>query len=202
MFVTEALCYLQERIVSLRVALLWLLLWGCALSTAVEPLARLPWLAIVSALFIVAFRLWDDLADLEHDRRHSPGRCLVRATNLRPFHTAQWLLITLLAVLLVTVGSAHALAFVCLVAVMFAMYRLTSGRAELRPFRQVAVLSKYPVFVLLVAHSPGDSGALLAALIAYLPPLIDEFRSSGAALLLPAVILTGFVLLAWLALTT
>jgi hypothetical protein len=203
MFRAESCQYLRERILKARIGLLWLLLLIGGLLTNAEPLTHLPWLALGSALFILAFRLCDDLADLAHDRAHHPQRCLVRSVDLQPFRAAQWFLFALLIWLLAMVAEGgRVLAFLVLVVAILALYRVTRNQAGLRPLRTVLVLAKYPAFVLLLARRPSEPGALLVALGIYLLPLLDEVRVSGLCILLPAATCVGLACLTWLALAT
>ncbi len=203
MFATEAREYLSERILRPRIGLLWLLLLaGTALADSVE-LDRLPLLALAGALFILAFRLWDDLADREHDRLRHPRRCLVGSADVYPFQLAQWLLLAALAGLIgMLMDVARALAFLGLLVAFLALYRATRNRPDLRRLREVLVLAKYPVFVLLLARRPDAPVALLAAFGVYLPPLLDEARGAGAGILAPAALFIALLFLAWLGLTT
>lgn len=191
MFATEAGLYLKERILRPRIGLLWLFLLACTV-----PVAGVGWLWMfpTTVLFILAFRLWDDLADLDHDRAHHPGRVLVRSLDLRPFHAVHWGLLA--ATALALTGGARTATFLALVATMLANYRLTAGRPALRPLRVALVLAKYPALVLLVAGQPGEPNALGAAAAAYLVPLADEVRDSGTAVLAPAALLSALALLA------
>lgn len=200
MWTADELAYLKVRMLNPRIGLLWLLLLGCA-----EPgsAVGLPAVALVAALFILTFRLWDDLADLDHDRIHHSERLLVRAPNLRPFRVAKWALLAALAALLgVVAGSAQALLPLVLMTILSATYGITDGRPALRPTRLALVLGKYPAFVLMMARDPGEPLVLMAAAAAYLPPLFDEVRSSGQAVLLPATLLLGLASSAWLILFT
>lgn len=203
MFVTEVRCYLHERILKVRIGLLWLWLLACMSFAVTDPFSSLPWLATGSALFILAFRLWDDLADRDYDRQHYPGRCLTRTTKTIPFFTSLWLLLAALTLLLYSFeGIWRALAFLILIVAFFVIYRLTARQPKLRSLRVTLVLAKYPAFVLLLADYPGKSGALLVALVAYLPPLLDEVRSTGTAMLVPTAAIAALAALSWLALTT
>lgn len=198
---TEAYAYLAERILQMRVLLMWLLVLTGAVLTASDPVTRWPWLAIISALFIVAFRLWDDLADLTYDRRHHPERRLVRSAHLQGFRAALWLLlIGLTALVFFVAGAGRALAFSLLLVAFVAIYVLTAARPDLRALRAALVPVKYPALVVLLAEMPGDRSVAAVALGLYLPPVIDEVRSTGAGVLLPAAVV-GIAILAWLALT-
>lgn len=198
MFTTEAVSYLSERILTIRVGLVWLMLLVGVLLTS----AHLPWLAVATALFILAFRLWDDLADLAYDRQHHPQRCLVRSADVKTFHVAQWTLLAGVAGMVqLFAGSTRALIFLGLVMGLFAIYRATAQRPRLRSLRVILVVAKYPAFILLLALRPGDSFVLIVALAAYLLPLLDEIRSSGPGILVPAAGFVGLSLLVWLFLT-
>lgn len=203
LFVTDGFCYLSERALKMRVGLVWLLVLAAALFSVAEPLIRLPWLVVTSLLLVLAFRLWDDLADLEHDRLHHPRRCLVRTAQLRSFHVALWLMIAGLTILLCcTVGGARASAFIALLVAFLALYRATAMWRDLRPLRVSLVLAKYPAFVLLLSDDPGDRTTLVLALATYLLPLADEVSSTGAIILLPAAAFLGVSILVWFSLTT
>lgn len=200
MWNADQLVYLKVRMLNPRIGLLWLLLLGCAMPGSA---AGLPAVALLAALFILTFRLWDDLADLTHDRIHHSERLLVRAPSLRPFRVTKWALVAALAALLgVVAGSTQALVSLLLVAILSATYGITNGRPDLRPTRLALVLGKYPVFVLMLASDPGEPLVLMAAVAAYLPPLFDEVRSSGQAVLLPATLFLGLASSAWLIMLT
>lgn len=200
---TEGHQYLGERILKVRIVLLVLMLLTGVVVTRADAMANLHWLLLATCLFVLAFRLWDDLADLEFDRLHHPDRCLVRSADLRPFYAAQWLLLASLAVfLLVFPQEGRILPFLGLVAAFLAIYRVTTGRPRLRSVRTALVLAKYPAFVLLLAHGPDEPATLLTALVVYLLPLLDELRSAGPGMLVPAALLVGLTFLAWLGLST
>ena len=201
MFATDARCYLEERVLNLRVVLVWLLVLVGVLVTTADPLSQLLGLAIITVLFILAFRLWDDLADLEHDRKHRPERCLTRVQNLWPFHALLWLTAAVVFnLLLLLAGEKRALCFLAMVAIFAVSYRLTEGRPALRPLRVLLVLAKYPTFVLLLADEPLDGSSVLVALGVFIPPLVDEVRSAGPDILLPAATFFVLVAIGWLSL--
>lgn len=203
LFATEARRYLDERILKPRIGLLWLLVLIGLLLVAAQPSSRWVLLASVSAMFVLAFRLWDDLADLAHDRNEHPERVLARSERIGSFRAALWLLMAALAVLVYFFGGiGRVVALVVLVAVLFANYRATAFRPGLRPTRAALVLAKYPAFVALLAAAPGDRIVPAVALGVYLPPLIDEVRSTGIGVLLPAAAVLGIGFLGWQVLTT
>ena len=196
MWTADGLSYLKARMLSPRIVLLWLLLLGCA---APGSGVGLPALSLAAALFILAFRLWDDLADLAHDREHHPERLLVRTPDLHLFRVSKWALLAALAALLgVVVGNTQVLVLLVLVAILSATYGITNGRPALRSARLALVLGKYPAFVLMLTRDPGEPLVLMAAAAAYLLPLIDEVRGYGQGVLLPATLLFGLASSAWL----
>lgn len=201
LFATEARAYFGERILRPRVVLMWLLVLIGILLTTSAPMSRWPWLAVTSALFILAFRLWDDLEDLAYDRAHHSERCLVRSAHRRTFYAALWMLLIGLAALLFFVwGGGRALAFIAMLVAFLAIYALTAMRPDQRAVRTALVLVKYPGFVVLLADAPGDRMVAAVALGLYLPPLVDEVRSAGTGVLVAAAGVLGIAALAWLAL--
>lgn len=199
MFATEAACYLGERILRLRIVLVWLLVLSGVLLTAADPLSQLPVSGIMAALFVITFRIWDDLEDVDHDREHHPGRCLGRAQDLRPFRVALWLLVAGLAGLLfLFIDARRILPYLGLVVIFIVMYRVTGKRPALRSLRVALVPAKYPAFVLLLTHAPDDPLVPWVALGVYLLPLVDELRSTGPVILLPAAAFLALASLAWL----
>lgn len=203
MFRTEGFQYLGERILTVRVVLLALVLLTGVVLTGTAPMAHLHWLILATCLFVLAFRLWDDLADLEFDRVHHPDRCLVRSADLRAFYLAQWFLLASLAgALMVIADFGRVLSFLGLVAALLVIYRVTADRPRLRPLRMVLVLAKYPAFILLLTQRHGEPVTLLTAFVSYLLPLVDELRSTGHGMLGPAALLLGLTFLGWLGLST
>lgn len=202
MFAAECVRYIKERFFQLRILFLWLLLFAAVSLNGAERLDQLPWLAFAGALFVFTFRLWDDVADLEYDRRHYPQRILVRSDNILYFQLFLWLLVAgLTGLVLAVAGNVRALAFLAMVAVLVVTYRVTGKRSSLRGVRVSLVLAKYPVFVLLFATKPGNPLVLLSAFGVYVLPLLDETRSTGRSVLLPATTLAGVLALVWLGLT-
>jgi hypothetical protein len=77
--VAELVAYGSERIAKVRIALLVALVAG--LGFAVERPQDIAAAAIrvaLVALLVIQFRLWDDIADREHDRERYPERVLQR----------------------------------------------------------------------------------------------------------------------------
>ena len=84
---SPAAAYLRTRFPASRfgplaLALVLASFAGEAVPGAGNLLRRL----VLAACLIVQFRIWDDLADRERDRRRHPGRVLVAVRRLGPFH--------------------------------------------------------------------------------------------------------------------
>lgn len=114
------------------------------------------------ALMLLAqFRLWDDLADLDRDRRDHPDRVLAAATDATPFvATCVWLGILNLLVAAVRGGVLGACLTASLDAAAAVWY--TARPAARTAATDLARLTKYPVFVLLLAGASGSPSSSLA----------------------------------------
>lgn len=191
--------YLSSRILCARIVLLWVLLTAATALTAAEPLLRLPWEVLGCALFITAFRLWDDLADLDFDRRHHPQRVLVRATSLTCFFLALWTMVTLLVGLVTLLaGGIRALGLLLLVSAFWFLYRIDRAQVLRRAWRRVLVLVKYPIFVLLLAADPTGVLTVLTVTGVFVVLVLEEARDGGVAVLCPAAALLGAAIVVWL----
>jgi 4-hydroxybenzoate polyprenyltransferase len=198
-FRSEIRQYLVSRILRLRIALLWILLTVATAFTADEPLHWLPWQALAAALFIAAFRLWDDLADLDFDRRYHPQRVLVKATNLTGFHLTFAMLIPLLAGLVALLsGTPRAISLLLFVSAFWLLYRIDRTQALRRNWRNVLVLAKYPIFILLLASEPASVLTTLTAAGVFAVLVLEETRDGEVAVLGPAATLLGGACLVWL----
>ena len=146
--------YTTTRLASARIGLLWFGLTGSALlvsSWHVMDYATST--AILAALLIVQFRLWDDLADLQHDAHHHPQRVLVRTV-----HRYKFVLLCVVAtlpsvwILWLWRDLAQLLVYAGLCAVMGTLYTASSQWPRIA--RGHLVLLKYPVFTWLCAVNP------------------------------------------------
>jgi len=109
-------------------------------------------------LLLAQFRLWDDLVDRERDRERHPHRVLARTSRVKAY-----------VVLCVAVAIGNALILGAreraqLALSLFVALTVLLGAAYTRPYRTPATdlirLTKYPVFVLLIAASdPRGYGA-------------------------------------------
>jgi hypothetical protein len=121
-------------------------------GTALDPLRWM--IATPIALSLVAqFRLWDDLADRERDRETHPERTLVRAESVAPFAmTCAGLAAVNVLLLLAWNGLAGAASLAALDGAAVAWYLWRPKRRTASS--DLALLAKYPAFVVLLAPSP------------------------------------------------
>ena len=115
-----------------------------------------------AALLLAQFRLWDDLADRERDRRAHPHRVLVRSADTTTFVAAcVWLGVLNLCLAAWRGGVVSASVFALLnagAAIWYGARPATRSAAS-----DMAVLAKYPVFVLILAGNLASDGWALAA---------------------------------------
>lgn len=180
----ELFAYARERIATLRIALLLAFIAG--LGFAVEKPHDLSDAVIriaLTALLIIQFRLWDDIADREHDRERHPERVLQRhrgrATPFLVLFGA--LTVPILALLFAFENPAWRIAAYGALAVGLAVVYGGQATAHGRVMRMGWVLLKYPVFVLLPFSSPGSPNAWVAAAIAYLVLMLYDWATSPDA---------------------
>jgi hypothetical protein len=118
---------------------------------------------------VTQFRLWDDLADRDHDQTTHPGRAMVRHPRA-PFVTAVLSLGVFNVVALAALGSwTSSVALAALDLAFWLAYRLRrSPRAA--AWRFVVLPLKYPAFVAVLATAMGTPAAGVlapAAVLAY-----------------------------------
>jgi len=150
------MAYLRTRLCTWRMFRLWLLVVAVAAISAfpasVDACIRLGSMAL---LLITQLRLWDDMADLPHDRVNHPDRVLVHAASLRSFQTvlAGMMIATVVALLLQ--GDAWRLmTYAGLVSLLAFLYHGGLGAALGRGVQVALVLVKYPAIALLSAVGP------------------------------------------------
>jgi len=169
--------YLAERLpLRLVLPVATLLSAAARVGSGCVPPWTAAWDAVAITGFFAQFRLWDDLADRERDRRRHPERALVRASSLRPFRVCAAALGILNAAI---IGLAYRgvvpLALSAAIAMLTSLcYRAGSGRSIVRDH---LLLLKYPVFTAIVATARpvGRPIALAcAALAVYLGACLYE----------------------------
>ena len=168
--------YARTRLASGRAALLGALVAAAAL--AADGFAHALAVALMALFLVAQFRLWDDLADLPHDRVRSPERVLVRAADLGPFRLVLGAsLAAALIVLAAAWSPSHAIGYALLVAALAALYRWLPPGA--RRARTVLALLKYPAFVLLLASAPATLRAAGCAAALYLLLLLVDLADEA-----------------------
>lgn len=172
---SELFSYLQTRLLRWQIALLWAVLIATLLvSVGIigSPAAQLTQ-SVLLLVAILVFRLWDDLADREHDRLRHPERVLVKAQDLTPFIVV--LVAGLLSVAFLLRGDVRQLlVYLGLVALLAVLYHSPLEKVLARSARSGLVLLKYPLFVsLLVTPS---FRAWLAGIGLYVLLLVYEWR--------------------------
>jgi len=165
--------YVRERIFSVGVAAAVLLVtFGAQILTRGSSGPGSD--AGLAVLLVIAFRMADDLADRDRDRRRHPDRALVRARTIRTIVIlagALWCVACLLAARSAGVGAAAFL--MVFTAALGAWYVLRGSTDGANRF----VLAKYPAFVIVIA---GPSQALTltgatTAVVVYLAACVYEW---------------------------
>jgi 4-hydroxybenzoate polyprenyltransferase len=141
--------------------------WGDGLSAT--PPFEVGGAAASVALFVVRYRIWDDLADRDRDRRHFPNRVVVTHAP-STFRRVHWLLFAAHTTLFSATGAAAALSGLVVLELAFVgAYRWRNHLAPLA-WRFPVLLAKYPAFVLVTAlagPAPTFDRVIPAALAAY-----------------------------------
>jgi SAM-dependent methyltransferase len=181
--VAEIFAYAGDRILTVRMALLIALVAG--LGFAVEKpydLANAAIRVTLVALLVIQFRLWDDIADREHDRERHPERVLQRHEGrATPFLVLLGVLtVPILALLFTFENAAGRIAAYGALAAALAVVYGSHATAHGRLMRMGWVLLKYPVFVLLALASPTPN-AWVAAAVAYLVVVFYDWATSPDA---------------------
>lgn len=197
--------YARTRLVCRRVVALWLLLIGALLAAApVPPLGSVLAEAGFLGLAIALLRLWDDLADLPHDRAKHPHRVLATSSNLTCFRALAGIGLPLLGLALLP-DLRRVVVYGALLGILAWLYHGRMAAGLSRPARTYLVLVKYPVLVFVGGAGP-SARALLVGLVFYGLLCIHEWHddqelqaaSSGQAGLAVGV---GSVIIALLFLT-
>jgi hypothetical protein len=168
----DLVAYGRERIVTRRILLLVVFIMGLTfIAEQPRTITDIAIRSLLVAVLIVQFRIWDDLADRDFDRRHHPERVLARIDCISPF----WFLLGALgalAIVLLFVYQATAFQFGCYVMLLtlFALLYVGTRRIPSRHrfWRVQSVLLKYPAFVFLAVKSPSSAWMPVAAATAYL----------------------------------
>jgi hypothetical protein len=125
-----------------------------AVAAVAWPSSWADWAAngILAFLVVVQLRLWDDLASVEADRRHSPERVLCKAKSLRGF----WIVLVLLSLINTTLlgifkNVNSVTVYQTIMAFLAVWYSLLSRFTRDPIFCSLVVLIKYPGIVVLLS---------------------------------------------------
>ena len=199
MFVHELSRYIVTRILNMRIFALWLLLTTLTVWTSSGPFTQWPLYSLSCALFILGFRLWDDLSDLRYDREQYPDRLLVQTERFAYFYATLWTVVAVLTWLVfVTLGADRALIFLAIIAAFWVLYRLNDFHPLSRSARGALVPVKYPLFILLLATDPGSLFSIMAGTGIYIAAVLDEMKDNGVSVLWAALPLTGAIIGVWM----
>ncbi len=182
-FAEDLSAWVLTRLAVARVGLLWLALW-LALSLCAQFVAREFFSftaigsALLAALLLIQFRLWDDLTDRAYDAALHPHRVLMNTPYLRGFWLVCIALVLPVAGVLSLNGVDHLLAYAALLAAMAALYAVADRLPRL--LRAHLVLLKYPAFLWLCVWNVSADRWLFAALGLYLALSLYEIASDAA----------------------
>jgi 4-hydroxybenzoate polyprenyltransferase len=173
---SELAAYARERLCVWRIGALWALITGlCFMLTPLPGLRATLVLALLAALLIAQFRLWDDLADRDHDHSVHPARVLVNTVFPWVYRLAV-VIAALPIVGLIAMGAAPAIRLTAYAALCLATALIYSAGAG-RTWRNQLVLLKYPVFVLL-GLAEVSVKAMLAAVAVYLTVSVYDWKTT------------------------
>lgn len=175
---TEIAEYLRTRLATWRIAGLWLLVAAAAaIGGAPQSAAAAFRLASLTILLIVQLRLWDDLADLPHDRVYHAERVLVRAKSLRRFWSMLAAMMVVTAVALFADNDPwRIIAYIVMLGGLALLYHGGIAAKAGRAARTVLVLLKYPAIALLAASGPPALPGLSAAVVLYALVCAHDFN--------------------------
>jgi hypothetical protein len=156
--------YLYTRLPATRFIPLAIFLATAGL--AASPPAHIShWLlaAMLALTLTLQFRLWDDIADRDHDRETHPTRVLCHTPDMKPFLIAAAFLFALNGTLLAwhQVYSFKPIAYLVLCTCLLAWYNLRSIATQASLLNSQLVLLKYPVIAWLLGVSAADTDLAL-----------------------------------------
>lgn len=179
-FPRELAAYFTSRLIVGRVVFLWLALSACILALSCESsLASAVFGALLVAALIVQLRLWDDLAERDHDAVFHPHRVLVATGHVLYFARFCGLLTLPVAVVLGFVfGLVHLLVYGLLLVAISVLYAIPrTGLPKL--LRAHLVLLKYPVFIWLCTSDTNPVQWVYLSTVVYLAICLFEILSDA-----------------------
>jgi 4-hydroxybenzoate polyprenyltransferase len=131
--------------------------------------------ALTGLALVIAFRIWDDLADLERDRTTHPDRVAVRAASLLPLRIAASVIGIAGATLLGLTRGVPSVAFLASYTIVLAA--VYAGRGPRSAASDAILLLKYGVFTLALIGVPDARTArgLAAAAAAFVAACLYEW---------------------------
>ena len=137
--------------------------------------------AVLAALLVASFRIWDDLADRAYDSVHHPTRVLVRSAARGRF----WALLAGLAVISACAlgalaGTLSLSIYAGLIILLAVVYHGPRQLTRERFIRTQLVLLKYPAFVALLTAQGFSGRTILAGAVGYLSLSVYEWRNDPA----------------------
>jgi hypothetical protein len=177
----DVLAWFRTRVLVRRVLL------ACAVVTVASVLASpralgldLLGTILLAVLFVVQFRLWDDLMHVAHDRQQYPDRVLARAPDLRDFQGTLVASIVMLFALMFVANPVRGFGYALLLVAFALIHRRFSRHRPDRTVRGLVVNLKYPAFVLLLADWPLEVEAYAIAAGLYGLLCIQDWRDTRA----------------------
>src|SRR5262249_15441504 len=159
--------YLLERTFTIHVGILVSLLFS--LTFLVAPTASLSGIServAIICILTLALRLWDDLADVEHDRQMHPDRVLCRSKNRLAFVWTLFATLCATGIFLLVVRSPwYAAMLICTLALLCLIYLSDLPRL----LCSALVLCKYPMIIAFAVPTSGIArtpGRLILAMTA------------------------------------
>lgn len=133
---------------------------------AASPPAQVSHWLLAAALALtltLQFRLWDDIADRDHDRETHPTRVLCHTRDIKPFLIAATALFVLNGALLAWhhAPGSRPVAYLALCTYLLAWYRFRPVAAQAGMLNSLLVLVKYPVIAWLIGIPSTDTDPVL-----------------------------------------
>jgi 4-hydroxybenzoate polyprenyltransferase len=178
---TLLLSYIRERLLTIPVAAAVLLVvGGCQIVRSDGP--RLLAQDLIRAiLLVVAFRIWDDVADRSRDRSAHPSRVTVTSRSLRPLVVASAVTWTAAAMLTILLEGRETVAILTIFTAALGGWYLVRGSSA--SAGSLFVLIKYAVFAIVIVgyERAFTTRGGLVAIVVYLTACAYEWAHDPAA---------------------
>lgn len=179
--------YVLTRLVRWKVAFIWAVLvitthLPACLQASFWTAASLrdpAYVSVMLMILIVALRIWDDLADRDHDAKHHAQRVLPCSRFTGVYVAVVVLLLCAALTLMWMYSRAEQVWILCiLIAGLILVYGSGYFIKLPRQLRAQCVLFKYPLLLLLFSEAPFSSMSLILAVMVYGLASADELISS------------------------